>query len=72
LRDLEEIQKKGVPHFRKHFKGRTLFGWKSVVRDDYLSLDVPCLVEDGGKVVLDWVWLDSGLVSTNPALRFES
>lgn len=70
LRDMEEIQKKGIAYFRKHFKGQAVFGWKSIVRDDDGSLYVPCLFGSGGEVVLSWRWLDYGWLSANPALRF--
>lgn len=72
LRDLEEIQKKGIAFFREHFKGKAVFGWKSVVRraDGYQY--APCLVGSGGRVVLDWYWLDYGWDSSYPALRFAS
>ena len=72
LRDLEEIQKKGLAFFRKFFKGKTVFGWKSVVLDRYGSLRVPYLCGSGDKVVLDWRWLGSGWGGNNPALRFAS
>lgn len=70
LRDLEEIQKKGVTFFRENFKGKAVFAWKSVVRhaDGYLL--VPYLIENDGKVVLYWNWLDNDWNSSNPALRF--
>lgn len=70
LRDLEEIQKKGIAHFRKHFQGKAVFGWKSVVRYDGGDLCVPYLIEIGGEVVLRWRWLDGGWDSARPALRF--
>ena len=70
LRDLEEVQKKGIKFFRKHFQGRAVFGWKSVVRDESGDLDVPYLIGNDGEVVLDWSWLDFDWGSTSPALRF--
>ncbi|HCC06198.1 TPA: hypothetical protein DEP94_02490 [Candidatus Nomurabacteria bacterium] len=70
LRDLEEIQKKGIAFFRKYFQGKAVFGWKSVVRDSNGDLRVPCLVEDGGEVLLNWRWLVFDWFSNNPALRF--
>ena len=72
LRDLEEIQKKGLTFFRKHFKGKYVFGWKAVVRYriDYLS--VPALCGDGGQVYLYWCWLDDVWRAPYPALLLAS
>jgi hypothetical protein len=70
LRDLEEIQRKGIEPFRKFFKGRVVFAWKSVVQDDIGGLDVPYLYEYSGKVVLNWDWLDYDWNDLCPALRF--
>mgnify|MGYP006052079895 FL=1 len=70
LRDLEEIQKKGFAHFRKHFRGKTVFGWKSVVHDSGDRLYVPWLVMDEGEVLLGWNWLGCTWHPGNPALRF--
>ena len=72
LRDLEEIQKKDVAFFRKHFGGKLVFGWSGVVRDRLRRLRVPCLDEGGDEVVLDWYWLGSYLGDDNPALRLAS
>lgn len=70
LQDLEAIQKKGIAHFRKHFKGQAVFGWKSVVRNDNGSLLVPYLCGNDGEVFLNWDWLERDWYSTRPALRF--
>lgn len=72
LRDLEEIQKKGIAFFRKHFKGKAVFGWAGIVRNRNGNLSVPCLYEGGAKVVLNWHWTDSPWRSSNPALRHAS
>jgi len=72
LRDLEEIQKLGITHFRRNFQGKAVFGWKSVVRSDDLNLRVPYLVEDGDRIVLHWRWLGDDWSAVNPALRFAS
>jgi hypothetical protein len=72
LRDLEEIQKKGIAFFRKYFKGKAIFGWASVVRNHRGSLDVPYLFESGGGVVLRWRWLGDDWNSNRPALRHAS
>lgn len=72
LRDLEEIQKKGIAFFRKYFQGKAVFGWKSVVRNRYGILFVPCLCEDDDEVVVRWSWLARGWDGRSPALRFAS
>ena len=72
LADLLAIQKLGIEVFRKHFEGKAVFGWKSVVRSRLGSLHVPCLVEGGGQVLLSRNWLCNGWGGDNPALRFAS
>lgn len=72
LRDLEEIQKKGIIFFRKHFAGKTVFGWSSVVQDLDGDLYVLYLYESDGKVVLNWSWLCHDWRSDNPGLRHAS
>ena len=72
LRDLEEIQKKGIAFFRKHFAEKAVFGWASVVWDRHGRLRVPYLYGSGGEVVLRWDWLDSDWDGCNPALRHAS
>lgn len=70
LRDLEEIQKKGINFFRRSSQGKFISGWKSIVRDSGGNLRVPYLVEHGGRVVLFWGWADGDWSSRDPALRF--
>ena len=72
LRDLEEIQKKGIVFFRNHFKGKVVFGWASIVRYCIGSLFVPYLYGNGGRVVLRWRCLGYDWVSANPGLRHAS
>jgi hypothetical protein len=72
LRDLEEIQKKGVTLFRELFKDKAVFGWKSVVLGPGGNLSAPCLVGLGSGVVLDWYWLDSYWSDNRATLRFAS
>lgn len=72
LRDLEEIQKKGIAFFRKHFKGKAIFGWAGVVRDRSGDLRVPYLCEFDDEVVLLWHWTDYDWCDGNPVLRFAS
>jgi len=64
LRDLEEIQKKGIVFFRKYFKDKAVFGWASVVRDRLGSLSVPYLYGCGDKVILNWDWLGNDWYGT--------
>jgi hypothetical protein len=72
LRDLEEIQKKGISFFREYFKGKCIFGWKSVVRSRDGDLHAPCLYEYVGGVCLYWGWLGGGWGSGGPALLLAS
>lgn len=72
LQDALVIQAMGTAAFRKHFKGKAVFFWKSVVRDRHGDLCVPCLVEGGGRVGLGWGWLDYYWYDNHPALRFAS
>ena len=72
LRDLEEIQKKGIAFFRKYFQGKAVFGWSGVVRYRDDSLSVPYLYVDGDGVVLRWYWLDDDWRVSYPALRHAS
>lgn len=71
LRDLEEIQKKGIAFFRKHFQNKVVSGWKGIVRHRLGSLYAPVLC-DGGEVVLGWYWLDADWLGGHPALRLAS
>jgi len=72
LADLVEIQKKGIEFFRQNWKGKVVFGWRFVVRSRDGSLNVPCLYESGGEVVLNWSWVDNNWNANCPALRFAS
>ncbi len=72
LRDLEEIRKKGIAFFRKHFKGKAVFGWAGIVRNRSGSLSVPYLYGYGDRVVLYWLWTGSDWDGNGPALRFAS
>ncbi len=72
LADLKAIQARGIGFFRKHFAGKAVFGWKSVVLDGYGRLYVPSLCEGGGKVGLGWSWLGFRFISNEPALRHAS
>lgn len=72
LRDLEEIQKKGIAFFRKHFNGKAVFAWQGVVRYRRGNLNVPYLFESGDEVVLRWHYLDDDWHSNDPGLRHAS
>jgi len=72
LRALEEIQKKGITFFRKHFKGKSVFGWKSVVLNCDGGLYSPYLGEEGGEVRLGWRWLTDEWYFFFPVLLFAS
>lgn len=72
LRDLEEIQRLGIEVFRRYFRGKDVFAWKDVVRDDGGRLRVPSLGERGGHLFLLWFSLVSRLKIDDPALRFAS
>jgi hypothetical protein len=72
LRDLEEIQKKGVTFFQQHFQGKAVFAWKSVVRHQDGYLRAPYLCEGSDRVLLGWYWLERGWYAHYPALRFAS
>ena len=69
LRDLEEIRKKGIVFFRKHFDGKKVFGWASIVKNLEGCFVIPFLFDDGGKVVLCWRQLSDFWDGSRPALR---
>lgn len=70
LADLLAIQAKGINFFRKHFAGKAVFGWRSVVRNRDGYRRAPSLYDDGHLVVLHWRWLAHGWFDSDPALRF--
>jgi hypothetical protein len=70
LQDGLAIQQKGIAVFRKLFGGKAVFLWGSVVQDRNGGLNVPCLYERGGGVVVYWDWLVNDWDSSHPALRF--
>jgi hypothetical protein len=73
LRDLEEIQKKGIVFFRKHFKGKAVSGWKSIVLINNGQYGVPYLYESGDhQVCIHWKWLVDGWSACRPALLFSN
>lgn len=72
LTDLKAIQARGIGFFRKHFAGKAVFGWKSVVLYSNGNLYVPYLCENDDSVELHWDWLDNNFYSYCPALRHAS
>ncbi|MDE2021730.1 MAG: hypothetical protein KGI71_02290, partial [Patescibacteria group bacterium] len=72
LADGLAIQKKGIAVFRKHFGGKAVFLWRSVVLNRDGNLFVPYLYEHGDAVALDWDWLGLDWDGNFPALRFAS
>ncbi|MDQ5976918.1 MAG: hypothetical protein QG664_831 [Patescibacteria group bacterium] len=68
LRDGEEIQKKGLPVFRKFFQGKTVPLWKSIVQARSGGLRVPYLCEHDGMVVMRWDWPENYWIGFRPAL----
>lgn len=70
LADLLAIQQLGIAAFRRHFRGKAVFGWKSVVQYDDGALCVPDLLVCDGRVALNWRWLGIRWGVDYPALRF--
>lgn len=70
LLDLLAIQAKDIAVFRALYKGKAVFGWRSVVQDRDGDLFVPYLYDNGDGVGLSWYWLDYYWNSNYPALRF--
>lgn len=70
LRDLEEIQKKGIVFFQKHFHGDFCVGWKSIAQDIDGNLSVPYLYGHSNGVGIMWAWMGSSFCLSSPALRF--
>ena len=69
LQDLVAIKSLGIKLFRKHFKGKALFAWKSVVSDHDGGLRVPCLVGYARYAMLGCYLLETGWNEYRPALR---
>lgn len=70
LQDALAIQAKGIAVFRRLFADKAVFLWGSVVQSRSGNLNVPYLVEIGGKVVVNWFCLDNNWNFYDPALRF--
>ena len=72
LHDALKIEKKDIKVFRKLFKDKVVFCWKSVVRGDSNGLFVPYVEGDGHVVVVCWRWLGNAWSNRSPAARFAS
>lgn len=70
LSELLAIQKKGVAFFRKHFKGKKVFGWRGTVETMVGGCSVPYLYESEGKVILSWSSLSNDWDQKCPALMY--
>ena len=69
--ELLEIQKLDTEVFRRHFSGNSVYGWRSVVRNNNLNnLYVPHLFAGRVVVYWRWAWLDAELNARCTALRF--
>lgn len=66
LSDIRAIQVRGIGFFRKHFAGKHLSAWASVVLFFRGTLHVPYLYENGDEVKLDWAWIDCYFDSIAP------
>jgi hypothetical protein len=64
LAELEAIEAKGLGFFLRYFKGKTVFGWRGVLRED-----VPCLSEFDGRLMLGWCYIGSVWYVDGLALR---
>jgi hypothetical protein len=70
LHDAIEIQRRGIVFFRKIFKKKVPFFWKSTVQNHQRNLVAPCLFDNGSEVVIEWRWLERDWGGGYPALRF--
>ncbi len=68
LCDLREIKRRGSSFFQKHFKNKSIFAWKSVVRSRDGCFYVPYLCEVG----LYWHLLSEVVNPNCPVMRFVS
>lgn len=58
LADGKAIQEKGIIFFRRHFKGKRVFLWRSAGKNQANYDYVPCVFEESGEVVLEWIRFD--------------
>ena len=57
--------------YPEEFKGSAIFLWKSTRFSGFFRR-AACLYWDDGRVVVDWVWLESWWLGCNPALLASS
>ena len=69
LREVIQIQRRGLRSYRKYFGGRAVFGWRSAVRDRLGFRYVPYLFEFGDGVYVHWYLFDFAWRATTVWLR---
>jgi hypothetical protein len=69
LRELMQIERKGIRFYRKYFGRRAVFGWRSAVRDRLGFRYVPYLFEFGDGVYVHWYLFDFAWKATTVWLR---
>ncbi len=67
--DLVAMNQAGMP--RSFYAGKSFYGWKSVVRDEFGDLFVPYLTESSGQIFVKWERIDNKLGVNSPALLFK-
>jgi len=77
LRDLEEIQKKGITFFQRNFKKKMVFAWKSAARNDVGFVHVPCIYIHVSSTMphtlrLRWYYICDDWGHGNPVFLFKS
>src|SRR3989344_3499982 len=71
LRDLKEIKKRGGPFFRRYFRGKAIYGWRSAVEDVHGHVKIPYLVENSNaQEIQNWGLLAGNWNAARPALRY--
>lgn len=71
LRDLEEIQLRGLEFYRTYFQRLIIFAWASVVINKIDDYYVPYLSSHTGVLQIYWYWFISDLHMDCPALLFQ-
>jgi len=67
LNDGVEIQREGVPCFKRFFGVKALFLWKSVGVNCYDHLFVPCLDVKGDRLLIRWYFVENDFGVSYPA-----
>ncbi|MFA7285624.1 MAG: hypothetical protein WC011_02135 [Candidatus Paceibacterota bacterium] len=70
LADLFGLQQKGIKVFQYLYKGKRVFGWKSVILTCLGELYAPCLDEYDSNINFDWVHVKEYWFYDCPALIF--